>query len=94
MPLSNSTIAGGVFGLASGALVGVIIGKNMTEEIPNPPPLPEFLGLLGAIAGGVLFAAVANNLSSATTTSSSSSQTVTDTTSNANGLTTLPPSGA
>jgi hypothetical protein len=89
MPLSNATIAGGVFGLASGALLGAIIGKNLSEGAPGDSPMPEALGLLGAIAGGVLFAAVANNLAGAgTTTTTTSSNTVT------NGTTTLPPAGA
>ena len=93
MALSNSTIAGGVFGAAAGGLVGVMIGKNLAEDKPDAPPLPEFLGLLGAIAGGVLFAAFANNLAG-TQTTTVTTQTVSDNTQNSNGVTTLPPAGA
>ena len=99
MPLSNSTIAGGVFGAAAGGLVGVMIGKNLADDAPHkpgedPPPFPEFLGLLGAIAGGVLFAAFANSAATQTTTVTTNSNTVSDNTQNANGVTTLPPAGA
>ena len=87
MPLSNSVIAGGVAGALGGAAVGIAVGRNIGASTPNDNPWPELLGIFGALAGGVLFAAISNNLDQSITMTRTSSNTQ-----NANGL--LPPPGA
>jgi outer membrane lipoprotein SlyB len=89
MPLSNSIIAGGVAGALGGAAVGIAVGRNIGASTPNDNPWPELLGVLGALTGGVLLAAIGNNLDQSITMTRTSSNTQ-----NANALPNLPPPGA
>jgi outer membrane lipoprotein SlyB len=88
MPLSNSVIAGGVAGALGGAAVGIAVGRNIGAGTKDNP-WPELLGVLGALTGGVLLAAIGNNLDQSITMTRTSSNTQ-----NANALPNLPPLGA
>jgi hypothetical protein len=90
MAISNTMLLAGGAGLATGALVGVAMGRNIGAATPNDNPWPELLGIFGAMVGGVLFATIANGVANPATTTT----TTTTSNSSSNGITTLPPAGA
>ena len=56
--MQTQTIVGGVLGLIGGGAIGVVAGGAIKKSIRGPKELPELLGIMGAIAGGVIVAAL------------------------------------
>ena len=87
--MNSSTVVAGGIGVLAGGVAGWFLGTKLAGGRSSQElPLGEFLGILGGIGGGVLGAALV------TPTPTPSAGTVADNTSNAGGLTQIPPAGA